>query len=185
MLCPGVSSSTQCSTFRPKKKITKTSVHSLQSLEEHLPKTVEPSSLVCRSTGALHKACCGPETHPRGLCKNRDLGTTEGSGGATAKDSVSVSQTNKAERQVEPSPSQTDVIVSSEHLNQNEPKFLFNHLIGEAGYRSCPNNPQSCGRIVRVKCSSVDCQIPNIEANVPAVLTPSELSGESLLIKTL
>uniref|UniRef100_A0A4W2ELU8 Protein dispatched homolog 1 n=1 Tax=Bos indicus x Bos taurus TaxID=30522 RepID=A0A4W2ELU8_BOBOX len=171
--------------IQAQEKITKTSVHSLQSLEEHLPKTVEPSSLVCRSTGALHKACCGPETHPRGLCKNRDLGTTEGSGGATAKDSVSVSQTNKAERQVEPSPSQTDVIVSSEHLNQNEPKFLFNHLIGEAGYRSCPNNPQSCGRIVRVKCSSVDCQIPNIEANVPAVLTPSELSGESLLIKTL
>uniref|UniRef100_A0A4W2IMS6 Protein dispatched homolog 1 n=1 Tax=Bos indicus x Bos taurus TaxID=30522 RepID=A0A4W2IMS6_BOBOX len=171
--------------IQAQEKITKTSVHSLQSLEEHLPKTVEPSSLVCRSAGALHKACCGPETHPRGLCKNRDLGTTEGSGGATAKDSVSVSQTNKAERQVEPSPSQTDVIVSSEHLNQNEPKFLFNHLIGEAGYRSCPNNPQSCGRIVRVKCSSVDCQIPNIEANVPAVLTPSELSGESLLIKTL
>uniref|UniRef100_A0A8B9X1H8 Protein dispatched homolog 1 n=1 Tax=Bos mutus grunniens TaxID=30521 RepID=A0A8B9X1H8_BOSMU len=116
--------------IQAQEKITKTSVHSLQSLEEHLPKTVEPSSLVCRSAGALHKACCGPETHPRGLCKNRDLGTTEGSGGATAKDSISVSQTNKAERQVEPSPSQTDVIVSSEHLNQNEPKFLFNHLIG-------------------------------------------------------
>ncbi|XP_044799090.2 protein dispatched homolog 1 isoform X3 [Bubalus bubalis] len=171
--------------IQAQEKITKTSVHSLQSLEEHLPKTIEPSSLVCRSAGALHKACCGPETHPRGLCKNRDLGTTEGSGGATAKDSVSVSQTNKAERQVEPSPSQTDVIVSSEHLNQNEPKFLFNHLIGEASYRSCPNNPQSCGRIVRVKCNSVDCQIPNIETNVPAVLTSSELSGESLLIKTL
>lgn len=109
----------------------------------------------------------------------------EGSGGAAAKDSVSVSQTNNAERQVEPSLSQTDVIVSSEHLNQNEPKFLFNHLVGEAGYRSCPNNPQSRGRIVRVKCNSVDCPIPNIEANVPALLTPSELSGESLLIKTL
>ncbi|KAB0342729.1 hypothetical protein FD754_019655, partial [Muntiacus muntjak] len=171
--------------IQAQEKITKTSVHSLQSLEEHLPKTVEPSSLVCRSAGALHKACCGPETHPRGLCKNRDLGTAEGSGGAAAKDSVSVSQTNNAERQVEPSPSQTDVIVSSEHLNQNEPKFLFNHLVGEAGYRSCPNNPQSRGRIVRVKCNSVDCPIPNIEANVPALLTPSELSGESLLIKTL
>eukprot|EP00069_Balaena_mysticetus_P009930 bmy_20367T0 len=171
--------------IQAQEKLGKTSVHSLQSLEEHLPKMAEPSSLVCRSAGALHKACCAPETHQRGLCKDRDIGNVEGSGGAANKDSSSVSPTDKAERQVEPSLSQTDVIVNSQHLNQNEPKFIFNHLMGEAGYRSCPNNPQSRGRIVRVKCSSVDCQIPNIEANVPAVLTHSELSGESLLIKTL
>ncbi|XP_068397877.1 protein dispatched homolog 1 isoform X1 [Eschrichtius robustus] len=171
--------------IQAQEKLGKTSVHSLQSLEEHLPKMAEPSSLVCRSAGALHKACCAPESHQRGLCKDRDIGNVEGSGGAANKDSSSVSPTDKAERQVEPSLSQTDVIVNSQHLNQNEPKFIFNHLMGEAGYRSCPNNPQSCGRIVRVKCSSVDCQIPNIEANVPAVLTHSELSGESLLIKTL
>ncbi|XP_061043304.1 protein dispatched homolog 1 isoform X2 [Eubalaena glacialis] len=170
--------------IQAQEKLGKTSVHSLQSLEEHLPKMAEPSSLVCRSAGALHKACCAPETHQRGLCKDRDIGNVEGSGGAANKDSSSVSPTDKAERQVEPSLSQTDVIVNS-HLNQNEPQFIFNHLMGEAGYRSCPNNPQSRGRIVRVKCSSVDCQIPNIEANVPAVLTHSELSGESLLIKTL
>ncbi|XP_059798033.1 protein dispatched homolog 1 isoform X4 [Balaenoptera ricei] len=171
--------------IQAQEKLGKTSVHSLQSLEEHLPKMAEPSSLVCRSAGALHKACCAPESHQRGLCKDRDIGNAEGSGGAANKDSSSVSPTDKAERQVEPSLSQKDVIVNSQHLNQNEPKFIFNHLMGEAGCRSCPNNPQSCGRIVRVKCNSVDCQIPNIEANVPAVLTHSELSGESLLIKTL
>ncbi|XP_060155995.1 protein dispatched homolog 1 isoform X3 [Globicephala melas] len=171
--------------IQAQEKLGKTSVHSLQSLEEQLPKMAEMSSLVCRSAGASHKACCAPETHQRGLCKNRDIGNVEGSGGAANKDSSSVSPTDKAERQVEPGLSQTDVIVNSEHLSQNEPQFIFNHLMGEAGYRSCPNNPQNRGRIVRVKCSSVDCQIPNIEANVPAVLTHSELSGESLLIKTL
>lgn len=171
--------------IQTQEKLGKTSVHSLQSLEEQLPKMAETSSLVCRSAGASHKACCAPETHQRGLCKNRDIGNVEGSGGAANKDSGSVSLTDKAERQVEPGLSQTDVIVNSEHLSQNEPQFIFNHLMGEAGYRSCPNNPQNSGRIVRVKCSSVDCQIPNIEANVPAVLTHSELSSESLLIKTL
>ncbi|TKC42490.1 hypothetical protein EI555_001508, partial [Monodon monoceros] len=171
--------------IQAQEKLGKTSVHSLQSLEEQLPKMAETSSSVCRSAGASHKACCAPETHQRGLCKNRDIGNVEGSGGAANKDSGSVSLTDKAERQVEPGLSQTDVIVNSEHLSQNEPQFIFNHLMGEAGYRSCPNNPQNRGRIVRVKCSSVDCQIPNIEANVPAVLTHSELSSESLLIKTL
>ncbi|KAL4673937.1 hypothetical protein H8959_017871 [Pygathrix nigripes] len=92
---------------------------------------------------------------------------------------------NKAGGKVEPSLSQMDTSVNSEHFNQNEPKIIFNHLMGEAGCRSCPNNSQSCGGIVRVKCNSVDCQMPNMEANVPAVLTHSELSGESLLIKTL
>ncbi|XP_066884216.1 protein dispatched homolog 1 isoform X2 [Kogia breviceps] len=171
--------------IQAQEKLSKTSVPSLQSLEEHLPKVAEPSSLVCRSAGASHKACCAPEPHQRGPCKNRDVRDVEGSGGAANKDSSSVSPTDKAERQVEPGLSQTDVVVDSEHLNQSEPQFVFNHLMAEAGYRSCPNNPQSRGRIVRVKCSSVDCQIPNIEANVPAVVTHSELSGESLLIKTL
>ncbi|XP_077005296.1 protein dispatched homolog 1 isoform X4 [Tamandua tetradactyla] len=171
--------------IQTQEKIGKTSVHSLQSIEEHLPKMAESSSVVCRSTGSLIKACCDPENNQREFCENRDSGNMEGNGGTVNKGSSLVNQMNKAERKVEQSLPQTDVIVNSEHLNLSEPKFIFTHLIGEAGYVSCPNNPQSCGRIVRVKCNSVDCQMPNIEANVPAVLTHSELSGESLLIKTL
>ncbi|XP_007935145.1 protein dispatched homolog 1 [Orycteropus afer afer] len=171
--------------IQTQEKIGKTSVHSLQSIEEHLPKMAEPSSFACSSTGSLMKVCGDAETSQRGLCKNRDTENTEDSGGTENKDSCLVHQSNKAERKVELSLSQTDVIMNSEHLKQSEPKFIFNHFMGEAGYVSCPNNPQSCDRIVRVKCNSVECQMPNIDANVPAVLTHSELSGESLLIKTL
>uniref|UniRef100_A0A8C6QKN8 Protein dispatched homolog 1 n=1 Tax=Nannospalax galili TaxID=1026970 RepID=A0A8C6QKN8_NANGA len=171
--------------IQAQEKLGHTSVHSLQSTDEHLPRTVESSPPVCRSTGSLLRACCDPENNQRGLCKSRDMGDTEDSGGNETKVSSLPNQTGRAEEKAEPSLSQTDVIANSEHLNHSEPKFLFSHLLGEASYRSCPNNPQSCGRIVRVKCGSVDCQIPNLEANVPAVLTHSELSGESLLIKTL
>ncbi|XP_074173065.1 protein dispatched homolog 1 isoform X4 [Rhinolophus sinicus] len=170
--------------IQAQEKTGKTSVHSLQSIEDHLPKMAEPSSFVCRSTGSLCKACCHPENDQSGPYKNRDIRNMEGSGGADNQGSSSVNPTDGAEREAEPSLSQTDVIVNSERLNQNEPKFISNHFMGEAGYGSCPNNPPSCGRIVRVRCSSVDCQMPNIETNVPAVLH-SELSGESLLIKTL
>uniref|UniRef100_A0A8D1TJ88 Protein dispatched homolog 1 n=1 Tax=Sus scrofa TaxID=9823 RepID=A0A8D1TJ88_PIG len=162
-------------------------VHSLQSTEEGLPETAEPSSSssLCRDAAAVQKACWEPGTHQRGLCKHRDLGGGAGSAAAANQGSGSVSQSNKAEGLVEPRVSQTDVIVSSGHLSQSEPQFLFNHLVGEAAYGCCPSNPPRCGRVGRIKCGSADCQIPNIEANVPAVSTHSELSGESLLIKTL
>ncbi|XP_055988122.1 protein dispatched homolog 1 isoform X4 [Sorex fumeus] len=161
---------------QPQEKVTLSGSHSLQSLE-HLPPVAE-AALGCKSSGPSRPACCDPDTNRRGPCQNRDMENGEVSRRAENKDSES--QTD-----VEPSLSQTDIIVNSEHLNQKEPKFIFNHFMGEASYRSCPNNPPSCGRIVRVKCNSVDCQMPNIDANVPAVLTHSELSGESLLIKTL
>lgn len=150
--------------------------HSLQSLE-HLPPMAE-TAFVCRHASTSQQVCCHPGTNQRGPCQNRDIGNREGSGGAENQDSES--QTD-----LEPSLSQTDIIVNSEHFHQKEPQFIFNHLTGEASYSSCPNSTLSYGRIVRVKCNSVDCQMPNIDANVPAVLTHSEISGESLLIKTL
>ncbi|XP_048214107.1 protein dispatched homolog 1 isoform X2 [Perognathus longimembris pacificus] len=171
--------------IQTQEKVGKASVHSLQSIEEHLPRVAACSPPACRSTGALQKACCDPESNQRRLCTNKDMGNVEGPGGTEAKVSDLPSQIDKAQRNVEQSSSQTDVMANSEHLSQSEPKFIFNHLMEEARYRSCPHNPQNCGRIVRVKCNSVDCQLPNLEANVPAVLSHSELSGESLLIKTL
>ncbi|XP_014345484.1 protein dispatched homolog 1 [Latimeria chalumnae] len=43
-----------------------------------------------------------------------------------------------------------------------------------------PEIPQSCNRTLTVKCNSVDCHMPNAEANVPAASTHAELSPESL-----
>ncbi|XP_008266606.2 protein dispatched homolog 1 isoform X2 [Oryctolagus cuniculus] len=170
--------------IQAQEKMGKTSVPSLQSIEEHPPGTAEPSPFVCRSTGPSLNAC-DAEDNQRGLCDRRDVGNAEGSAGPGSTVSGLGNEADRAERKVEPSLSQTDVIANSERCNQNEPKFLFNRLMGEAGCRSCPNNPQGCSRVVRVKCNSVDCQMPNIEATVPAVFAHSELPGESLLIKTL
>ncbi|XP_057626625.1 protein dispatched homolog 1 isoform X1 [Chionomys nivalis] len=160
-------------------------MHSLRSMDERLPRTVEPLLSVSRSTESFQRACCHPESNQRGLCKSRDTGDTEDSVGTESGVSSLPNQTDTVEETVEPSLPQTDENVNSEQLNHNEPKCRFSHLIGEAGYRSCPNSPQSCRSNVRLKCSSTDCQMPNLEANVPAVPTHSELSGESLLIKTL
>uniref|UniRef100_G1TRM2 Protein dispatched homolog 1 n=1 Tax=Oryctolagus cuniculus TaxID=9986 RepID=G1TRM2_RABIT len=170
--------------IQAQEKMGKTSVPSLQSIEEHPPGTAEPSPFVCRSTGPSLNAC-DAEDNQRGLCDRRDVGNAEGSAGPGSTVSGLGNEADRAERKVELSLSQTDVIANSERCNQNEPKFLFNRLMGEAGCRSCPNNPQGCSRVVRVKCNSVDCQMPNIEATVPAVFAHSELPGESLLIKTL
>ncbi|XP_045393022.1 protein dispatched homolog 1 isoform X1 [Lemur catta] len=147
------------------------------------PKGAEPPSLVCTSTGPLHKACCDPENKPRGLCKNRDVGTPESSGGTEDKASGSASQSDAAGGRGEPRLPQPDA--RSERFPQREPQPLLNRFLAEAGGGPCPDGPQSCGRAASLKCNSVDCQTPHVDTALPAVFTHSELSGESLLIKTL
>uniref|UniRef100_A0A8C3WSQ2 Protein dispatched homolog 1 n=1 Tax=Catagonus wagneri TaxID=51154 RepID=A0A8C3WSQ2_9CETA len=154
------------------------SARGLQSTEERLPEVAEPSSLspsLCRGAGAVQKACWEPGTHQRGLCKHRDLRGVGGSAGAT----------DKAQGLVGTRLSQTDVTGSSGHVSQSEPQFLFSHLVGEAAHRSRPDNRPACGWAGSGECGSGDCHTPNMEAGLPAVFTHSELSGESLLIKTL
>lgn len=170
--------------FQAQENLGRTSTH---STDERLPRTAElsPPPSDSRSTESFQRACCHPENNQRRLCKSRDPGDTEGSGGTKSKVSGLPNQTDEEEKQVEPSLLQTDETVNSEHLNHNESNFTFSHLPGEAGCRSCPNSPQSCRSIMRSKCGTEDCQTPNLEANVPAVPTHSDLSGESLLIKTL
>ncbi|XP_016076661.1 PREDICTED: protein dispatched homolog 1 isoform X2 [Miniopterus natalensis] len=186
---PGMQSPRPRSFFLPPGHIQdqtgKSSAHSLQSVEEHLPKVAEPSAFVCRSAGSLRKACCDPESNQRGPGQIRDTGNVAGGAGTESKASSSAGQADRAETGAEQSSPQTDVTVNSERLNRNEPKFLSNHLMGEAGCGSCPNRPHGCGRVARVRCGSVHCQVPAFEGGVPAVLAHSELSGESLLIKTL
>ncbi|XP_023375874.1 protein dispatched homolog 1 [Pteropus vampyrus] len=157
-----------------------------QAQEKAGPASAGPSASACRSGAAsLHKACCDPKMNKRGPSKNRDPRNPDGDAGAEIKDCPWASQPGRAEGAAEPSSPQTHVAANAECSNRSEPRLTGNHPMGEAGYGSCPNNPQSCGRIARVSCSSVDCQMPGADADLPAVLTHSELSGESLLIKTL
>ncbi|KAM7050367.1 protein dispatched homolog 1 isoform 3-T3 [Molossus nigricans] len=181
---PGVQSSLPRSLFLHPAPA-QTSAHSLQSGDEQPPKVAEPPPFSCRSTGSVQKACRDSEDNQRGPCQNTDVGSMVGSGGAENTAPPSVGQTDSAETGAEPSSSRADVPVNSEHLNHSEPQFLLNHLMGEVGCGSCPNHPQGCGRIARVRCRSVHCPMPAFEASVPAVITHAELSGESLLIKTL
>ncbi|XP_035964903.2 protein dispatched homolog 1 isoform X2 [Halichoerus grypus] len=157
----------------------KASAHGAQGMGEPSPQTPEPPSFVRRSPGSLRKLnCCDPENSQRGLSRNRELGNMEGSGGAWNKGSGLGAQADEADRKAEPCLSQ-----DSEHSNQKEPKPVFNRGTGDA--RCCPNDPQSCGRGVRLTCGSAGRQMPELEASGPPALTHSELSGESLLIKTL
>lgn len=168
--------------FQAQENLSPASTH---SPEEHLPRTAELSLSASGSTESFQRACRNPETNQRRLCKGRDTGDTGGSGGTETKVSSLPEQTDKEERKGEPRLLQTDGTVNSEHFNHNEPNFIFSHLLGEAGCSSCPNSPQSCRSIVRLKCRSTDCQMPNLGTNVPAVPTHPDLPGESLLIKTL
>uniref|UniRef100_A0A6I8NY10 Protein dispatched homolog 1 n=1 Tax=Ornithorhynchus anatinus TaxID=9258 RepID=A0A6I8NY10_ORNAN len=176
-------------------RINKTNAHSIQSPEENSktpPKTTDSLPVICRSTGSLINPCCDPQssTLPNQrelLCKNGDtcdVGSTEVNGNENTGTYL-VKQVDKPESVADQSLPQTDVMVNSEQGNQNDQKLILNSSMTAIGYMSCPKNSLCCNRIVKIKCSSVDCQMPNIEANVPAVLTHSELSNESLLIKTL
>lgn len=151
--------------------------HGPQGLEE-------PAALVRRSVGSSREAG-DPEDSQRGPGPRGDPGTAVGGAGAEDQDSGAAGQPDRAERGAEPCPSQTGGPVNSERLHPNEPKFLLNHFVGEAGCGACPNRPQGCGRTARARCGSAHCRVPAFEAAVPAVLAHAELSGESLLIKTL
>lgn len=158
----------------------------VQAQEKPGPAGPEPSASACRSgVASLHRACCDPKMNQRGPSKNGDPRNPEGGTGVEIKDGASVSQTVGAEGAAEPSSPQPPVAARAERLTRSEPGSTRSHLPGEAGYGSCPDNPQSCDRVARVPRSSVDCQGPSADASPPAALTPSELSGESLLIKTL
>ncbi|XP_054568938.1 protein dispatched homolog 1 [Eptesicus fuscus] len=151
--------------------------HGPQGLEE-------PAALVRRSAGSSRKAG-DPEESQRGPGAHGDPGTAVGGAGAADQDAGAAGQPDRAERGAQPCPSQTGGPVNSERLHPNEPKFLLNHFVGEAGRGACPNRPQGCGRTARARCGSAHCRAPAFEAAVPAVSAHAELSGESLLIKTL
>uniref|UniRef100_A0A8D0GQT4 Protein dispatched homolog 1 n=1 Tax=Sphenodon punctatus TaxID=8508 RepID=A0A8D0GQT4_SPHPU len=148
--------------------------HSLPNTDENLrtlPKATNSSPFICRSAGSLTKPYSGSE-------KNVSI---EENGNENKRTSVS-KQNKKSETMENSRLLQTYPGVKAD---QNKQKRVLSSTVKEAGYESCPENSQCCNRTVTAKCGSVYCQMPNIEANVPALLTHLELSNESLLIKTL
>ncbi|XP_036309270.1 protein dispatched homolog 1 isoform X2 [Pipistrellus kuhlii] len=153
--------------------------HSRQGLE-----VAELAALVRRSAGSSPKAG-DPEDSQRGPGPQGDAGTAAGGPGAEDRESGSLGQPDGADRGAEPPSPQTGVPVNSEHLHPNEPAFLPNRLAGEAGCGARPPGAQGCGRAARARCGAAHCRVPAFEAAAPAALAHAELSGESLLIKTL
>ncbi|XP_060048438.1 protein dispatched homolog 1 isoform X2 [Erinaceus europaeus] len=119
--------------------------------------------------GAPQETGCGPECKPRAVS-----GTLEGGEGTADRDAASPSQTASG-----PCWSQTDATLNSEHSPPKEPELTSGPLLGEAGHR------QPWGRGGRGKCGSLDCQVPGADTGLPTGLAHPELSGGSLLIKTL
>ncbi|KAM6166682.1 protein dispatched homolog 1 isoform 1-T2 [Erethizon dorsatum] len=143
------------------------------------------SPLACRGAGSLQPAHCDAKNNQRGLRGDRDTGHWEGGRGTKSTVPGLQHQNDKAERRAELSLSQAGALVDLEHCNHSEPKLPLNHLLGEAGRGPGPGSLHCCGRTVRERRSSADCQLPRLTAAVSAALTHTQLAGESLLIKTL
>ncbi|XP_029790807.1 protein dispatched homolog 1 isoform X1 [Suricata suricatta] len=140
----------------------RTRAHSLTSME-HGPQTTGPLPCVCRGPGSPRKVNGDLENSHRGLARDRDAGHMEDGGRAGSQGSGPGGPMDKTDRD-------TGLHLSQNlgQSDQNKPHLVFNRLTGDTQPGSCPEG------------NSVDSG-----ASVPPVFTHSELSGESLLIKTL
>ncbi|XP_074846015.1 protein dispatched homolog 1 isoform X2 [Carettochelys insculpta] len=170
--------------FQTHERINREGATSLQNAERSVrihPKVTDSSPLICRSSGSLRKHCSEAKNNVSGnqkrLCESRDKCDFKGAEVNGNEDkNTSVSTQKTAEIKIDQNAPQAD---------QNDQKHILNIALREVGYESCPENSLCCNRTITVKCNSVDSQMPNVEANVPALLTHPELSNERLLIKTL
>ncbi|XP_019372042.1 PREDICTED: protein dispatched homolog 1 isoform X2 [Gavialis gangeticus] len=173
--------------FQTRERINRTDVHSLQTTEENvksLPKATSSPPYLCQSAGPHSESENNVSKNQQGFFTNRDTcdnRNTEVNGNENKRTSIS-KQDKKTELKMDQNSLQNDQFLK---VDQNDQKHLLNSSEVEAGCNYCPENSHCCNRTITVKCNSVDCPMPNIEANVPALLTRPELSNESLLIKTL
>ncbi|XP_065596546.1 protein dispatched homolog 1 isoform X2 [Cyrtonyx montezumae] len=178
--------------FQAHQRVNRTDSHAHQNPEESVrtvPKVMSSSQFLCRSVGPLIVHCSECENsvsnNQKGLCQKADKcdekGGTETNGVESKKVSMS-KQKKKAESKIDQRSLQNDQVLKAD---QAAKKHLLNRSAGEAHCEGCHENSRCCSTAVAVKCNSVDCQMPNIEANVPPMLMRPELSNESLLIKTL
>ncbi|KAH0622675.1 hypothetical protein JD844_025182 [Phrynosoma platyrhinos] len=153
-----------------------------------LPKETNSSLFLCKSAGLLMKPCCETERSTskdqKGLCNNCsgkcDVRVTEVNGNENGMSASKQNSQAEAEGIQDVPQSTPDM-----KFNQNEIIGTESNTAAETGFESCPENSQYCNRPILMKCNSAECHMPNTEAHVPALLAHSELSNESLLIKTL
>ncbi|XP_030051835.1 protein dispatched homolog 1 [Microcaecilia unicolor] len=166
-------------------RMSKSDAHRPHSTEEN----VRTFPKATRSAGCLMKPCSfviGSENiiqppNQRGLCINREKNSMRNMGinGNETNGTSVLTQKENGEKK-DQSTSQTDLAMNAPYVNQNDLKLIMNNTVRKTEQELCPDNLQCCDRTIKVKCNSVDCPMPNVEAVVPAVLTQSELSTESL-----
>nr|XP_033792827.1 protein dispatched homolog 1 [Geotrypetes seraphini]XP_033792828.1 protein dispatched homolog 1 [Geotrypetes seraphini]XP_033792829.1 protein dispatched homolog 1 [Geotrypetes seraphini]XP_033792830.1 protein dispatched homolog 1 [Geotrypetes seraphini]XP_033792831.1 protein dispatched homolog 1 [Geotrypetes seraphini]XP_033792832.1 protein dispatched homolog 1 [Geotrypetes seraphini] len=166
-------------------RMSKTDAHRPHSIEEN----VRTFPNATKSAGCLMKPCSfviGSENivqppNQRGLCINREKNGM-GNKGINGNETNNTSMLTQKENgdKIDQCTSQTDLAMNAPYVNQNDLKLIMNNMVRKTEQGLCPENSKCCDRTVMVKCNSVDCPMPNIEAIVPAVLTQSELSTESL-----
>uniref|UniRef100_A0A6J0T4L0 Protein dispatched homolog 1 isoform X1 n=2 Tax=Pogona vitticeps TaxID=103695 RepID=A0A6J0T4L0_9SAUR len=165
--------------------------HSLPNTEDNLrtlPKEANSSPFLCKSAGSLMQPCCEMEksmtNNQKGCCNHYrdkwDVNISEVNGNESG-----VSAPRQSKEAKEEDTQDLPQTAPGLKVNQNEWKGIESNSAIEADHGSCPENSQYCNRTVTTKCNSVECHMPNTEAHVPTLLAHSELSNESLLIKTL
>uniref|UniRef100_A0A803W9L8 Protein dispatched homolog 1 n=1 Tax=Ficedula albicollis TaxID=59894 RepID=A0A803W9L8_FICAL len=178
--------------FQAHQRINRTDTHAHQNPEENVrtvPKVMSSSQFLCRNAAPLIVRCSECENsisnNQKGFCQQTDKcdekGGTEANGVESKKASLP-KQKKKAESKTDQRSLQNDRVLKAD---QNDKKHLLTRSGREARSEGCHESSHCCGKAIAVKCNSVDCQMPNIEANVPPMLMRPELSSESLLIKTL
>ncbi|NXY82095.1 DISP1 protein, partial [Alcedo cyanopectus] len=156
--------------FQAHQRLNRTDSHPHQTPEENLravPKGVSSSQFLCHSAGPLLVRCseCEP-SNPK--APGEEQGGVEPNGLDSKKLSLS-KQKKRAESRL-------------------ERRSLQNEGVLQAGPRAEAGDGALGGSWCQAapgKGSSLHCQVPNVEANVPPVFMRPELSTESLLIKTL
>ncbi|MEE6473816.1 hypothetical protein FKM82_010182 [Ascaphus truei] len=166
-------------------EINKTQMHSLHSTEENgrtLPKAAYSSPFICQCAGSLIKPSSFVISSEKTLHlknqnelqsnKERDLCDTKVCANETNSTSVLQHKNN-----TDQSASQSNLTLNVNYGNQNNQNLTLNSTPGKAVHELCHEKRDIT---VLVKCNSFDCPMPNIEANVPAVLRVLELPSESL-----
>ncbi|XP_010215582.1 PREDICTED: protein dispatched homolog 1 [Tinamus guttatus] len=173
--------------FQAHQRINRTDSCGCQNPEENvrtLPEVMSSSQFLCHNVGPLIVHCSECENSIASSQK-KDQGDGKGGtevNGVESKKASTSKQKKKAESKTAEPSLQDELGLKAE---RPDPKRLLSRAGRDARCEGCHESSRCCSKAVAAKCNSVDCHMPNIEANVPPLLMRPELSNESLLIKTL
>ncbi|XP_069464720.1 protein dispatched homolog 1 [Ambystoma mexicanum] len=165
------------------------SLHCTEETARTFPNATHSLPFICRSDGSLIAPCSfiiGSEStvqlpNQRGLYTNGAKCDCSDTRENVNKTKVTIASKNKkGARKTNQGASQNDSNINAKYAHHHDQKLTLNITTRTSGYEPCPESSPCCDRTAMVKCNSADCQMPNIDANVPAVLKHSELSCESL-----